>query len=177
MTNHQKRLILLLLIGVNMARLIGMRKYLQSISNLVLPEPYSNTTKEFVEYVVEAHSWYKRLNVRDSSIDMMAFNFFVAPGYLIEAEGGVNERVYDQFQYLKYGVPGTLFDCKHKIPRELYDAGLVIVPGDYKSKLSQRIMVARVANVLNAVTEYQKRYPSLKKNKLDLKKNLLEKLK
>ncbi len=141
-----------------------LRKYLQSITDLVLPEPHSEVTTEFVKYVVGAHSWYKSENVCNSSIDMMAFNFFVAPGPLIEAKGGINERAYDQFQYLKYGVPGVhVFDVKTLIPREIYDAGLVVVPGNYNSKSSQRIMVVRVANMLNAVKEYQERYRSLKK--------------
>ncbi len=93
---------------------------------------------------------------------MIAFNFFIGPGPLIEAEGATNERVYEEFQNLKYGVPGSMFDVKHRIPREIYDAGLVIVPGEYESEQSQRIMVATIANMLEAIKEYRIRYPSLR---------------
>ncbi len=39
-----------------MSRPIGLRNYLRSISDIVLPEPHSEVTKEFVKYVIEAHS-------------------------------------------------------------------------------------------------------------------------
>ena len=136
---------------------VGMRKYLESISDVVLPEAHSQVTKDFVEYVVEAHSWYKDIHLRDSG--MIAFNFFIGPGPLIEGEGSMNERRYDEFQHLKYGVPSAhAFNVKHKIPREIYDAGLVIVPETYKSEQSQKIMVATVANMLEAITDYRSRH-------------------
>lgn len=146
-----------------MSKPIGIRKYLKSISDVVLPEPHSQVTKDFVEYVVGAHSWYKSPNAQHPDINMIAFNFFIGPGPLIEAEGGMNERVHEEFQNLKYGVPGVhVFDVKHRIPREIYDAGLVIVSGDYKSKQSQRIMVATIANMLEATKEYRAKHPSLR---------------
>ena len=147
-----------------MTKPVSIQRYLRSIKDLVLPEPHSEVTREFVKYVIEAHSWYKGQAVQDPSINMLAFNFFVGPGSLIEAKGGMNERAYDQFQYLKY-FTNNIGDAKDTIPRQIYDAGLVIVPGCatleegyYNSKQSQRIMVTQLANMLEAVNHYRKRY-------------------
>lgn len=151
-----------------MSRTVGIRKYLESISDIVLPEKHSQVTKDFVEYVVGAHSWYKFPSVQNPDVELIAFNFFIGPGPLIELGKGKNERVYENFQNLKYGVPGSAFDVKRQIPREIYDAGLVIVPEDYKSEKSQQIMVATIANMLEAIEEYRSRkeyisrHPSLK---------------
>jgi len=146
-----------------MARPISMRKYLQSIDGLLLPERFSEVIERFVDYVVEAHSWYKRFPL-DGVGSVMPFNFFVGPGPLIESEGSLHERVHDKFQFLKYGVPTySMFDVKDQIPREIYDAGLVVVPGknfegSYKSDQSKRILVVGVGNMLQAVEYYRERH-------------------
>lgn len=147
-----------------MSRPIGIQKYLKSISNIVLPEHRSQVTKDFVKYVVGAHSWYKGPNTQPWDVNMIGFNFYIGPGPLIESKGGLNERVHKEFKNLKYGVPGTLLDVQHQIPREIYDAGLVIVPGDYKSEQSQKIMVATIANMIEAIKEYRVRHVSLMKD-------------
>jgi len=132
---------------------------LRSIDGLVLPEPFSEVTEKFVDYVANAHSWYKRFSLPGDVDRVMAFNFFVAPGSLIESEGGLHERTYPDFQFLKYGAPGSLFDVKDEIPREIYDAGLAIVPGvNFDEKQSKRIMVVRVANMLQSIEEYRGRH-------------------
>ena len=53
---------------------------------------------------------------------------YVGPGPLIESKGGINEIRYEKFQNLKYGAPSTVFDVKHRIPKEVYDTGQSIVP-------------------------------------------------
>lgn len=146
-----------------MLRSTSLKLYLKSITDLTLPEPHSQVTKDFVEHVVKAHSWYK-LPWTQSPVDLMEFNLFIGPGPLIEAQGAENERVYEGFQHLKYGVPGhPLFDVRAQLPREIYDAGLAVVPGDYASEQSQRIMVATVANMLGAIQEYRQRNPSVRR--------------
>ncbi len=147
-----------------MTKPVSIRRYLSSIKDLVLPEPHSPVTQDFVKYVINAHSWAKLPNAQIPEINMVAFNFFVAPGPLIEAKGGMNEYAHYQFQHLKY-FTNHLYDAKDTIPRQIYDAGLVIVPGCaslregyYNSKQSQRIMVTQLANMLEAVNHYRKRY-------------------
>lgn len=146
-----------------MPKPINLRSYLESIKDITLPEPHSQVTRDFVEYVVKAHSWYK-LPWTQSPVDLMAFNLFIGPGPLIEAQGAENERVYEGFQHLKYGVPGhPLFDVRAQLPREIYDAGLAVVPGNYASEQSQQIMGVTIANMLEAIKEYRQRDPSARR--------------
>ncbi len=151
--------------GNRIHKAMGLRQYLASISDLTLPEPHSQVTKDFVSYVVRAHSWYKNRSALNPRINLVGFNLFIGPGPLIESEGGLNERVHTEFQHLKYGAQETLFDVRHKLPREISDAGQVILPGredGYKSEHSQRIMVVTIANMLEAIDHYRGRHPSLK---------------
>ncbi len=143
---------------------VSIRSYLKSINNIVLPEPWSPITREFVKYVLGAHSWYKGPNGGTGKVGFMVFNFYVGPGPLIESKGGINEIRYEKFQNLKYGAPSTVFDVKHRIPREVYDAGQSIVPfAAYTSDESQAIMVGTIARMLFAITQYRERHPSLRK--------------
>ena len=148
-----------------MSKPVSMRQYLSSIKDLVLPEPHSDVTGEFVKHVVGAHSWWKHNQFSPSSMNLLAFNFYVGPGPLVERAGGLNERIYDHFQHLKYSFSG-LFEKETNIPREIYDAGLAIIPGtrsrdkesDYRSEQSQGIMVSTIANMLRAVEYYKERH-------------------
>ena len=132
---------------------VSLRRYLKSIDDVVLPERFSKVTKDFVDFVVNIHSWYKGL--KDESL--IGVNFYISPEPLKEREAS-KDVVYQEFGNLNYGVP-TLphFSVKNQIPREIYDAGLAIVDSNYKSNESQRIMVATIANMLDAINEYRTR--------------------
>ena len=153
-----------------MVRRMSLRRYIESISSLDLPKPFSDVTERFVDYVINAHSWYKLPEVQNPEINMIPFNFFVGPGPLIEATGATMERRLDDFQFLKYGCPISVVRSREnaRIPREIYDAGLVIVQGfgehGYRSASARRIMVARVANMLEAVAEHSNKFSFLRQN-------------
>ena len=144
-----------------MGKRIGLLQYLKSINHIELQEPHSQVTVDFVEFVVGAHSWYKDSAVLDSKVNMIAFNFFISPEHLTETRN-CEDVVYDQFQNLSYGVRNTPFhDRARLIPREIADAGLVVVPGDYKTDQSKRILRTGIVNMLKAIDEYKGRYKVL----------------
>ena len=111
---------------------------------------------DFVEYVAGKRDWFTQPSVKNYDKNHLTFVFYIAPSTLIE--DGVDQKVHDKFQNLKYGVAETLLEVKSKIPREIYDAGLVVVPGKYDSDISKRIMEAGIANMLEAIEEYRGRF-------------------
>ena len=145
-----------------MTKSVTLKSYLRSISDIVLPEPFSETTSSFIDFVVNAHSWYKGTHAHFVNHEPdIAFNFYIGPGHIVDNKDTLKEVVRPDFQNLKYGVPSAIFfQTRHIIPREIYDAGLVFVPGDYKSDYCISLMEKRIANMLEAINEYRSRFPS-----------------
>ena len=128
----------------------GLRTYLAGIADVVLPEPGSQVTIDFVEYVA-ASAPPVRMATIPSSIPLIGFNFFIRG----DSQAGFNR--------LEYGLAGTQYDVRHLIPLEIFNAGLAILPlAEYQSPASRKIMVATIGMMIKAVHEYRTRHPSIR---------------
>ena len=128
----------------------GLRTYLTGIADVVLPEPGSQVTIDFVEYVAESAPQVRMATV-SRSIPLIGFNFFIRG----DSQAG--------FDHLEYGLAGTQYDVRHLIPLEIFNAGLAMVPfAEYQSPSSKRIMVATIERMIEAIHEYRTRHPSIR---------------
>ncbi len=131
----------------------SLREYLESIKDVKLHE-HVPVAEAFVRYAVGAHSWYKAFRQAD---DLLGFVFYLDSEPFTEIRDGAKE-VYPQYKNFRYGIIGHQgFSPENRIPREIQDAGLVVVGSDYRTEQSRRIMVLRAHNVVEAVEFYRYR--------------------
>ncbi|MBW3012243.1 hypothetical protein KY311_03590, partial [Candidatus Woesearchaeota archaeon] len=99
------------------------------------------------------------------------FNFYVTPSPVFEMHDGTG-KWFGKFKNLAYGVPYAWNDPRGKIPREICDAGLAVVPdrlADFKSDTSRIIMEVTIANMLSAVQEYRETHAKFLEKYVDLR--------
>ena len=141
-----------------MLTFIPLDEYLDSIDGIDLSDLGSDVIPNFVNHVVSGRHWNNFL----SSIEPKKFSFYVARGPIIEnAPMTGRQGVFEEFGPLKYWIEGIEeiegISPSPKLPREIYDAGLIITPSAFYTSESIDLMCLQVENMLEAVEYYRER--------------------